>query len=508
MTALDGENPLPNTYWVVPGRVLAGEHPTGRTPDETRERVERLLAAGITSFIDLTFPEELEPYDHELPVDVEYLRKPIRDHGIPVRPEHMADILGCILHFLRTNRTVYVHCRAGIGRTGTVMGCLLAESGVQGDQALEQLNQLWVKCKRSSSWPSVPETDDQINYIRKWKPGLLQSLFGVGASTKTAGADPLLDPDTLFAARNLRDRFHGALLGLAIGDALAAATQYRKPGSFTPVGDLIGGGPFEMPRGAWTDDTAMALCLAESLLEREGFDARDQVERYTRWRQNGHLSSTGQCVGITANTVKALSMAQWRRQVFSGSHDPNQLDPEVLSRVAPVVAFYFATPAEALQFSSDASRTTCQAPSAVDSCRLLAAMLYMALSGKAKEQILRPTPDLIDLASLRPNVEPLVQRSAFGRGLAAVTAGETTPEVLEAAMWAFRTTDNFRDGALKAANLGGNCDVVAAVYGQLAGAHYGVAAIPATWRNSLTAKDLIEGFADRLLAHAMVGLGG
>ena len=136
---------------------------------------------------------------------------------------------------------------------------------------------------------------------------------------------------------------------------------------------MIGGGPFEMPRGAWTDDTAMALCLAESLLEREGFDARDQAERYIRWRQNGHLSCTGQCVGITASTVKALSMAQWRRQLFSGSHDPNQLDPEVLSRVAPVVAFFFASPAEAIQLASDAARTTCQAPAAVDACRLLAA---------------------------------------------------------------------------------------------------------------------------------------
>ncbi len=103
-------------------------------------------------------------------------------------------------------------------------------------------------------------------------------------------ADPLLDPDTLAAARNLRERFVGTLFGLAIGDAVAAATQFRRPGSFSPVGDMIGGGPFDLPRGAWSDDTAMALCLAESLLERDGFDARDQVERYSRWQQEGYLS--------------------------------------------------------------------------------------------------------------------------------------------------------------------------------------------------------------------------
>ena len=108
---------------------------------------------------------------------------------------------------------------------------------------------------------------------------------------------------------------------------MAAATQYRRPGRFTPVGDMLGGGPFDLPRGAWSDDTAMALCLAESLLERAGFDARDQVERFRRWQQQGHLSATGQCVGITAATARALARAQWRRQAFSGSHDPDALDP-------------------------------------------------------------------------------------------------------------------------------------------------------------------------------------
>src|SRR5688572_20042357 len=165
----DGENPLPNTYWVVPGKVLAGEHPAGRTAEETRERIQRLLAAGVGTFIDLTLPEELEPYDSELPTDVEYLRKPIRDHGIPARPEHMADILGCISHFVRSKRLVYVHCRAGIGRTGMVIGCLLVEQGADGERALNDLNRLWLKCKRSANWPSIPETDDQSDYVRNWK---------------------------------------------------------------------------------------------------------------------------------------------------------------------------------------------------------------------------------------------------------------------------------------------------------------------------------------------------
>src|SRR5262249_51145619 len=132
--------------------------------------------------------------------------------------------------------------------------------------------------------------------------------------------DPLLDPATLIAARALRERFVGALLGLAVGDAVAAATQFRRHGSFSPIGDMIGGGPFDLPRGGWSDDTAMALCLAESLLECNGFDPRDQVQRYARWQTEGYLSSTGHCVGITASTARALAMAKWRRVVFPGSH--------------------------------------------------------------------------------------------------------------------------------------------------------------------------------------------
>ncbi len=295
------EPPLPNCYWALPGELLAGEHPHGDSPAETRERVKRLLAAGIECFVDLTFPGETPPYDAELPLGVEYLRKPIKDHGLPEARAHMREILDCVHDALRSRRKVYVHCRAGIGRTGTVVGCLLVERGLSGDAALEELNRVWQQSHRSKSWDWVPETPAQGSYVRKWNAD-------PPAATEPLAVDPLLEDSTLSAARGVRSRFLGALLGLAVGDALAAATQYRRPGSFTPVGDLLGGGPFDLPRGGWSDDTAMALCLAESLLERDGFDARDQVERYRRWQKDGYLSATGQCLGITASTARALAL--------------------------------------------------------------------------------------------------------------------------------------------------------------------------------------------------------
>jgi ADP-ribosyl-[dinitrogen reductase] hydrolase len=248
----------------------------------------------------------------------------------------------------------------------------------------------------------------------------------------------------------------------------------------------------------------MALCFAESLLESNGFDPRDQVERYRQWQQHGHLSATGQALGITAGTAKALAQAGWRRQMFSGAHDPKLLDPEVLSRVAPAAMFYFAQPVDAVTFGSEASRTTCQSPSCIEACKVLAASVHAALSGKPKSEILAPGPGLLDPETLKTSVA----RVAAAPGTTSAPRAGNVIDSLEAALWAFRTTSSFRDGALKAVNLGGNSDVAGAVYGQLAGAHYGVGAIPATWRTSLMEKDLVEGLADRLLAHAMVGLAG
>jgi len=307
--------PLPNSYWVLPGRLLAGEYPGAPTPELTRERLSRLLGAGVDCFLDLTQPQEITPYEALLPTEVDYLRCPIPDHGIPAEPDEMAEIMQSLRGALREGRVVYLHCRAGIGRTGMVAGCLLAEQGLSGEEALAELNRLWRQSARSERWPTVPETDQQFEYVRRWQP------------LPSEASDPLLAPATLAAARPLRGRFQGTLFGLATGDAVAAATQYRRPGRFTPVGDMLGGGPFDLPRGGWSDDTAMALCLAESLIERQGFDPRDQVVRYRRWQQEGYLSATGQCVGITAGTARALALAQWRRQVYSGPHDPGILDP-------------------------------------------------------------------------------------------------------------------------------------------------------------------------------------
>jgi ADP-ribosylglycohydrolase len=472
--------PLANSYWVVPGTLLAGEHPGGLTAELTRTRLRKLLEAGIDCFVDLTQPEEASGYRDALPPGTAYFSRPLPDHGIPAERAHMEAILAYVRGALDSGHRVYLHCRAGIGRTGMVAGCLLAERD-GGDLALAQLNRAWRGSGRAAQWPTVPETPAQTEYVRVW--------------ARAAEHDPLLEPATLAAARGLRGRFQGALLGLAVGDAVAAATQFGRPGRFAPVGDMLGGGPFELPRGGWSDDTAMALCLAESLLECEGFDARDQVNRYRRWQQQGHLSATGHCVGITGATSRALALAQWRRQAFSGTHDPQAQDPEPLSRVVAVSLYSFGRGAvAAAEHAAEAARTTCQAPVVLDACRALAAALHEALCGRAREALLAA----LEMTAAEP--------PAPGSG-GEVVPGHTAPAALAAAADVFARARNFREAVLAAANLGGNSDVIAAVCGALAGAHYGAGAIPAAWRKGLLQEELIESFADRLLAHALIELG-
>jgi ADP-ribosyl-[dinitrogen reductase] hydrolase len=501
-----GDRPLANSYWVVPGQFLAGEYPGAEPHEAAVERIAALTAAGIDCFIDLTEAGEREPYHNMLPAGVEHHRLPLRDHGVPRDDAEMARILATLGDALGRGRKVYVHCRAGIGRTGMVVGCHLVGNDSDGRSAIEELNRLWRQCARSKEWREVPETDAQRAFVERWsnagKAALASAAVDVGPPD-----DPLLEDGTLAAAARLRDRFHGALLGLACGDALAAPTQLARRGSFTPVGDLLGGGPYDLPRGAWTDDTAMALCLAESLVEIGRFDVRDQVARYLRWQKEGHLSATGQCLGISANVARALATAQWRRQAFPGSHDPKQLDADPLPRVAVAAMFYFADRTAAIHNAAESARVTCQAPDLLAACRLLGAMLHSALSGAPRPQVLAPA--LADWS--RVPAQGRLADLAEGRYAAKVAealkpAGDAL-DLLEAALWCFQRATSFRGAVLQAANLGGNSDTIAAVCGALAGAHFGIAALPAAWRAGLARRERIGELADGLLAAAMVQLG-
>ena len=166
------DRPLPNTYWVIPGRMLAGEYPGGTDFTDSRARLARVRDAGIDSFVDLTVEGELPAYRHLLPFRIKYARYPIVDQGVPDNPAELRKLLGDMRTALTAGRSIYVHCRAGIGRTGLVMGCYLAEQGGDGKAAIKHLNQLWRQSERAKTWPKVPQTAEQADYIQRW-PGVL-----------------------------------------------------------------------------------------------------------------------------------------------------------------------------------------------------------------------------------------------------------------------------------------------------------------------------------------------
>jgi hypothetical protein len=162
------DRPLPNSYWVIPGRLLAGEYPGGTDFTDSRARLARLRDAGIDYFVDLTEEGELPAYRHLLPFHIKYLRSAIADCSVPSDGMQVHKLLTDIRAALAAGRGVYVHCHAGIGRTGLVMGCYLAEEDGDGKAAIKHLNRLWLQSERAKSWPKVPQTAQQADYIQRW----------------------------------------------------------------------------------------------------------------------------------------------------------------------------------------------------------------------------------------------------------------------------------------------------------------------------------------------------
>jgi len=251
----------------------------------------------------------------------------------------------------------------------------------------------------------------------------------------------------------------------------------------------------------------MALCLAESLIEKRRFDAEDQTDRYCSWYEQGHLSSAGRCFDI-GNTVRS-AFETYRRtgNPISGSESPDTAGNGSVMRLAPVPLFFASNPKEAIHYASESSRTTHGAKAAMDACRYFGGLLVGALRGKPKSELLsayfNPTdePDFWNENGLDPNIAAIAAGSFKRKEPPEIRGTGYVVDSLEAALWAFDRSHSFREGALLAVNLGDGGDTTGAIYGQIAGAFYGVEQIPA-WRAKLAMRDFIQEKADQFFAIA------
>ena len=305
------------------------------------------------------------------------------------------------------------------------------------------------------------------------------------------------------------DRYRGCLLGLAVGDALGTTLEFRPPGTFEPIDDMVGGGPFQLEAGQWTDDTSMALCLAESLIECTGFDPLDQLERYCCWRHEGHLSSTGKCFDIGNTVSNALIRFEETGGPYCGSTDPYAAGNGCVMRLAPVPMLFREHPETAVRMSGQSSRTTHGAEECVDACRYFGAVIVGALSGVPRGTLLadhfEPVPGIWDAEPLCPRIAEIASGSFKRRHPPDIKGTGYVVDCLEAALWAFYRSDSFRMGALMAVNLGDDADTTGAVYGQLAGTNYGMSGIPKRWLKKLAFRLLIEEYATSLYALSQKG---
>lgn len=295
----------------------------------------------------------------------------------------------------------------------------------------------------------------------------------------------------------MKDRYRGCLLGLAVGDALGTTLEFKSPGSFEPIDDMVGGGPFNLVPGEWTDDTSMALCLAESLVSCQGMDLADQMQRYRRWYREGYLSSTGICFDI-GNTVRsALHRFEQTGDPISGSTDPYSAGNGSIMRLAPVAMFFVKDMQASIKNSAKSSLTTHGTRTAVDACRYFGSLVTGALNGISKDTLLSEEY-FSDDEHLAREIAEIARGSFKEKEPPEIMGTGYVVKSLEAALWAFNRSDSFESGCLMAVNLGDDADTTGAVYGQIAGAYYGEAGLPENWLAQIALKDLIRSFADQI----------
>lgn len=310
--------------------------------------------------------------------------------------------------------------------------------------------------------------------------------------------------------KSMKDRQRGTLIGLAVGDALGAAVEFSSPGRFKPVTGYRGGGPHGLSAGEWTDDTSMALALADSISS-VGWNLTDQAERYVRWWNNGDYSVNGTCFDIGLATRAALAKFQkLNNPLLSGDPSEYASGNGSIMRLAPIpihfASLYPQRVDELARYAEESSSPTHASDQCLSACRYLGVLLAALIHGDDREEVLAPDWKMLEHLNQEKPLHPLIQKVAQGgyrqKQPPAIVGSGWVVKSLEAALWAFHDSDSFDEAVLKAVNLGDDADTTGAICGQLAGAYWGEAGISESLRSGLARKDMLEkAFSGLGIAH-------
>lgn len=390
---------------------------------------------------------------------MEWIHLPIVDVSVPGAgfEAAWADRAEGIRARLRDGFDVVVHCRGGLGRAGTIAARLLAELGMPAREAIAQ--------------------------VRQVRPGAIETLQQEAYVQRQSAVDERMPEST---GEAIRDRAIGALLGLAVGDAIGTTLEFKRRDTYEPLTDMIGGGPFALKPGEWTDDTAMALALTDSLLSCGDLDEADLQQRFYEWYSNGVYSCTGRCFDIGITTSRALQRWKSTGLVRAGSTDPTTAGNGSLMRLAPIAIRYWRDRAKLRDAAARQSKTTHGAPEAVDACVAFAQMLADAIEGAPRSAVLRSR-----VGGYADAISRIVQGSWQKRRRDTIRSSGYVAHSLEASLWSVARTGDYREAVLTAANLGDDADTTAAITGQLAGALYGASGIPKSYASKVAWSNII-----------------
>lgn len=276
------------------------------------------------------------------------------------------------------------------------------------------------------------------------------------------------------------DRSVGALLGLAVGDALGAPAEGMRRGSYRRITDFMPSPAHGLGPGEWTDDTAMALCLADSLLACRGLDPHDLMRRFLRWYRLGENACGGRMAGIGQNTRAALEAYESEGALGQNGHHPGAIGNGCIMRLSPVAIRYRRSLVAAHDAAMAQARTTHSADEAAEAAGLMAKMLVAGLRAGDPAAIMD-----VRFTARTPRVNAIVLGSYQRRSRDAISSAARAVDTLEAALWCLHQAESFEDAVLAAVNLGGDTDTIGATTGQLAGAVFGASAIPRRWVDGL-----------------------